>query len=275
MQSNLPTPECRDHHQFTGHRPVRPVPDGQEKLMQTPVILASEPGASMAPGSLAEAASRPAVEISHLRKTYGPLVAVDDVSFSVTEGEIFGILGPNGAGKTTTVECAIGLRSPDSGTVRLMGIDPQADKAQVHQTTGVQLQSGAFPAKLRVGEIIDMYRSFYRHPADVGELAGALGLGWRDGDCRRGSDFATGVVRGLTDSALIPRLACDGDPVTRPTRLPITSAMGARVSASTPAIHSDPGRARTRRDCQHAAFRYRSFPARGNARTRHRRPYPV
>jgi ABC-2 type transport system ATP-binding protein len=145
--------------------------------MHTLDTLASEPGAWMAPGSQAEAAGTPAVEISHLRKTYGQLVAVGDVSFSVTEGEIFGILGPNGAGKTTTVECAIGLRSPDSGTIRLMGIDPQAGKAQIHQITGVQLQSGAFPAKLRVGEIIDMYRSFYRHPADAGELAGALGLG--------------------------------------------------------------------------------------------------
>ncbi len=153
------------------------MPGGQEKLMQTPDTLSSEPGASMAPGSQAEAASGPAVEISHLRKTYGPLVAVDDVSFSVAEGEIFGILGPNGAGKTTTVECAVGLRSPDSGTIRLIGVDPQADKARIHEITGVQLQSGAFPAKLRVGEIIDLYRSFYRHPADVGELAGALGLG--------------------------------------------------------------------------------------------------
>jgi ABC-2 type transport system ATP-binding protein len=117
-----------------------------------------------------------AVEISHLRKTYGPLIAVDDVSFSVTEGEIFGILGPNGAGKTTTVECAIGLRTPDSGTIRLLGLDPQADKARIHEITGVQLQLSAFPGKLRVGEIIEMYRSFYRHPADVGELVEALGL---------------------------------------------------------------------------------------------------
>ena len=92
-------------------------------------------GAAVMSGTAAApvpARARPAVEIAHLRKTYGPLVAVDDVSFSVTEGEIFGILGPNGAGKTTTVECAIGLRSPDSGTIRLMGLDPQADKAQVH-----------------------------------------------------------------------------------------------------------------------------------------------
>jgi ABC-2 type transport system ATP-binding protein len=144
--------------------------------MQAAAALASEPGASKSPDSQAEAASRPAVEISHLRKTYGPLVAVDDVSFSVAEAEIFGILGPNGAGKTTTVECAIGLRSPESGTIRLMGMDPHVDKAQIHEIVGVQLQSGAFPAKLRVGEIIDMYRSFYLHPADVSELAEALGL---------------------------------------------------------------------------------------------------
>ncbi len=144
--------------------------------MQTAVTPESDPGASMAPGSEAKPTSQPAVAIEHLRKTYGSLVAVDDVSFSVSEGEIFGILGPNGAGKTTTVECAIGLRSPDSGTIRLMGLDPHADKARVHEFTGVQLQSGAFPAKLRVGEIMDMYRSFYPHPADVSELAGALGL---------------------------------------------------------------------------------------------------
>ena len=123
-----------------------------------------------------EAAGRPAVEIAHLRKTYGALVAVDDVSFSVAEGEIFGILGPNGAGKTTTVECAIGLRSPDSGTIRLMGLDPRADRDRVHEIVGVQLQESAFPAKLRVGEIIEEFRSFYRHPADVTELVVALGL---------------------------------------------------------------------------------------------------
>jgi ABC-2 type transport system ATP-binding protein len=116
------------------------------------------------------------VEAEHLRKTYGELIAVDDVSFSVAEGEIFGILGPNGAGKTTIVECAIGLRSPDSGTVRLLGLDPQADRDRVHQVVGVQLQAGALPAKLRVGEILRMYQSFYPDPADVGELTEALGL---------------------------------------------------------------------------------------------------
>src|SRR5271156_4618596 len=106
----------------------------------------------------AAAGSGPAVQIEHLRKTYGPLVAVDDVSFSVGEGEIFGILGPNGAGKTTTVECAIGLQSPDAGTIRLMGLDPQADRDEVHEIVGVQLQTGALPPTLRVGEILHMYR---------------------------------------------------------------------------------------------------------------------
>src|SRR5580658_2921028 len=124
----------------------------------------------------AQAADRPTVEIEHLRKTYGTLVAVDDVSFSVAEGEIFGILGPNGAGKTTTVECAIGLRSPDSGTIRLMGLDPQADRDKVHEIVGVQLQESSLPAKLRVGEILDMYQSFYREPADVTGLIEVLGL---------------------------------------------------------------------------------------------------
>src|SRR6202522_586702 len=132
-----------------------------------------------------QVASAPAVEIAHLRKTYGPLVAVDDVSFSVAEGEIFGILGPNGAGKTTTAECAVGLRSPDSGTIRLMGLDPHADAARIHEIVGVQLQASALPDKLRVGEILDMYRSFYREPADVGELIEVLGLAGKRKDYYR------------------------------------------------------------------------------------------
>jgi ABC-2 type transport system ATP-binding protein len=124
----------------------------------------------------------PAVEITHLRKTYGALVAVDDVSLSVAEGEIFGILGPNGAGKTTTVECAIGLRNADSGTVRLLGLDPRTERDEIREIVGVQLQTGAQPGKLRVGEILEEYQSFYREPADVGELMDVLGLTAKRGD---------------------------------------------------------------------------------------------
>jgi ABC-2 type transport system ATP-binding protein len=124
----------------------------------------------------------PAVQITHLRKTYGALVAVDDVSLSVAQGEIFGILGPNGAGKTTTVECAIGLRHADAGTIRLLGLDPRTDRDEIHEVVGVQLQTGALPGKLRVSEILEEYRSFYREPADVGELIEVLGLGAKRGD---------------------------------------------------------------------------------------------
>ena len=117
-----------------------------------------------------------AIEVSHLRKTYGDTVAVDDVSFSVAEGGIFGILGPNGAGKTTTVECVIGLRIPDAGKISVMGLDPQLDREELHTIVGVQLQASALPAKLKVGEILDLYRSFYHDPASVEELLDVLGL---------------------------------------------------------------------------------------------------
>jgi ABC-2 type transport system ATP-binding protein len=117
-----------------------------------------------------------AVHIEHLRKTYGAVVAVDDLSLSVAEGEIFGILGPNGAGKTTTVECVLGLRSPDAGSIRVLGLDPGRDRAELHLLMGAQLQESAQPAKLRVGEILEQYRSYYRDPADVRELIDGLGL---------------------------------------------------------------------------------------------------
>lgn len=118
----------------------------------------------------------PALVVEHLRKTYPGTVAVDDVTFTVEAGEIFGILGPNGAGKTTTVECVIGLRTPDSGTIRVMAFDPRVDRAQVHAIVGAQLQASALQPQLKVAEILGLYRSFYRDPADVGELLDALGL---------------------------------------------------------------------------------------------------
>jgi ABC-type branched-subunit amino acid transport system ATPase component len=122
-----------------------------------------------------------AVEIAHLRKAYGAVVAVDGISFTVADGEIAGILGPNGAGKTTTAECVIGLRRPDAGRVRVLGLDPLADGARLHEVVGVQLQAGQLPARLRVREILQLYRSFYRDPADAGELLEVFGLaGKRD-----------------------------------------------------------------------------------------------
>jgi ABC-2 type transport system ATP-binding protein len=130
-------------------------------------------------------AAHPVIEVSRLRKTYAETVAVDDVSLSVSRGEIFGILGPNGAGKTTTVACAVGLRSADSGSIRIMGLDPIADREQLHLTVGVQLQASALQPRLRVGEILDLYRSFYPDPADGAELTRTLGLAEKCGDFYR------------------------------------------------------------------------------------------
>ena len=116
------------------------------------------------------------IEVRNLRKTYGDTVAVDDISFTVAEGEIFGILGPNGAGKSTTVECVEGLRKPDHGAISVLGLDPRRDRAEVTQLLGAQLQASQLPAKLRVAEALDLYSSFYRVPAEWRGLLEVLGL---------------------------------------------------------------------------------------------------
>lgn len=120
--------------------------------------------------------SGPVIEVSHLYKRYRQHVAVQDVSFTVESGEIFGIVGPNGAGKTTTVECVAGLRTPDSGLVRVLGYDPQRDRAALTQRVGVQLQQSQLPEKITVWEALDLYRSFYRTPANVLRLLEDMGL---------------------------------------------------------------------------------------------------
>jgi ABC-2 type transport system ATP-binding protein len=116
------------------------------------------------------------IEVSNLHKRYGGTVAVDDVSFTVERGEIFGILGPNGAGKTTTVECVEGLRTPDRGTVSVLGLDPRHDREELTQRVGVQLQQSELPEKMKVAEALEFYSSFYREPADWERLIDDLGL---------------------------------------------------------------------------------------------------
>ncbi|MEV6906394.1 ABC transporter ATP-binding protein [Amycolatopsis sp. NPDC051071] len=118
----------------------------------------------------------PLIEVTNLRKTYGEHVAVDDVSFHVEQGEIFGILGTNGAGKTTTVECLQGLRTPDSGSISVLGLDPKADHTALRQRLGSQLQESRLPEKLKVHEALDLYASFYTNPADPADLLAKLGL---------------------------------------------------------------------------------------------------
>ena len=118
----------------------------------------------------------PVIEVEHLRKRYGETLAVDDVSLSVEDGEIFGILGPNGAGKTTTVESITGLRERDHGTISVLGLDPRRDRDALQRVVGVQLQDSGLPERLRVGEALDLYASFYSAPADPNELLEILGL---------------------------------------------------------------------------------------------------
>lgn len=118
----------------------------------------------------------PIVELTGLRKQYGRVRAVDDVSFTVAEGEIFGILGPNGAGKSTTVECIAGLRVGDAGAARVAGVDPWVDRDEVTRILGVQLQESQLQPKITVEEALRLWSAFYATPRPWEELAERLGL---------------------------------------------------------------------------------------------------
>lgn len=116
------------------------------------------------------------IEVRNLQKKYGGKTAVADVSFTVGEGEIFGVLGPNGAGKTTTVESIAGLRIGDGGSVRVAGLDPWTDRAGVTSILGVQLQESQLQPKITSAEAVALYASFYDSPADGDELLARLGM---------------------------------------------------------------------------------------------------
>jgi ABC-type multidrug transport system, ATPase component len=125
----------------------------------------------------------PIIEVKHLHKRYGDVVAVDDASLTVEQGEILGILGRNGAGKTTTVEIMVGLRPRDRGEVTVLGLDPARDRAELVRRIGVQLQQSELPARMRVWEALDLYASFYPDPADWRELLAEWGLSARRNAC--------------------------------------------------------------------------------------------
>ena len=117
------------------------------------------------------------IRVNSLRKTYGDLVAVDNVSFEVQPGEVFGLLGPNGAGKTTTVEVLEGLRKPDSGEVSVLGIDVIGHPDDLRPRIGVSLQTAALYPKLNVVEVLELFRSFYPGGRPVDELVELMDLG--------------------------------------------------------------------------------------------------
>ena len=114
--------------------------------------------------------------VEGLHKTYGAIKAVDGVDLIVEEGEIFGMVGPNGAGKTTTIECIEGLRTPDSGKITVLGMDPQKQGSDLYELIGMQLQGSSLYPHIKVGEALELFSSFYSHPAPKDELLERLGL---------------------------------------------------------------------------------------------------
>ncbi len=119
--------------------------------------------------------SEAAVQVVNFRKRYGPVVAVDNISFEVSRGEIFGLLGPNGAGKTSTLEALEGLRSADGGTLRVMGVDPTREAHKLRDIIGVQLQTSGLPGSMTVREAMRFFCAYHRVPERV-DLLQRLGL---------------------------------------------------------------------------------------------------
>ncbi len=147
----------------------------------------------------------PIIEVEHLRKVYGQVVAVDDVSLSVAEGEIFGMLGPNGAGKTTTVECLQGLRTADSGRVRVIGLDPKTQAHALRPLIGSQLQESALPDRIKVWEALDLFASVSKTSVDWRLLLQQWGL-----EQKRGASF--GALSGGQRQRLFIALALVNNP---------------------------------------------------------------
>jgi ABC-2 type transport system ATP-binding protein len=149
--------------------------------------------------------TQPVIAVEGLEKSYGSVRAVDAISFEVAEGEIFGVVGPNGAGKTTTIECLEGLRAPDGGRVRVLGLDPRQDGDALRERIGAQLQESALPARLRVGEAMRLFASFYTCPLEPEAILEGLGLADR-------KNVAYADLSGGQKQRLSIALALVGDP---------------------------------------------------------------
>jgi ABC-2 type transport system ATP-binding protein len=147
-------------------------------------------------------ASGPAIEVRDLRKTYGGLEAVRGIDFDVSRGDIYGLLGPNGAGKTSTVEILEGYRSRSSGSVSVLGYDPQTRPRELRRRVGIVLQSSGIYSQVRVAEVITHFAGFYPHPRDVDEVIELVGLGEKrderarklSGGQRRRLDLALALI---------------------------------------------------------------------------------
>jgi len=135
------------------------------------------PGAAPGLGlDLPTVTAAPVVEVRDLVKRYGGTAVVDHLTLRAARGAVTAVLGPNGAGKTTTIECCEGLRVPDSGTVRVLGLDPVADAVTLRPRVGVMLQDSGLPAQKRAGDVLAHVARMYRDPWPVADLTERLGL---------------------------------------------------------------------------------------------------
>lgn len=116
------------------------------------------------------------IKIHDLCKAYGNTQAVNSVSISVKRGEVFGLLGANGAGKSTTIECVLGTKKFDSGSISILGMNPQTERKELFQRVGVQFQESNYQDKLTVGELCEVTQALYKHPSDYMELLKQFGL---------------------------------------------------------------------------------------------------
>ncbi len=126
---------------------------------------------------MSAAAPEPAISVVGLAKHYGPIRAVDGLSFDVGRGEVFGLLGPNGAGKTTTVETLEGYRTPDEGSVRVLGLDPVRAAAALRPRIGVMLQEGGLYPGLKPLELLNLFAAYYDDAESPHALLDTVGLG--------------------------------------------------------------------------------------------------
>jgi ABC-2 type transport system ATP-binding protein len=147
----------------------------------------------------------PAIEVSDLRKSYGPVEAVRGVSFTVQRGEVFGLLGPNGAGKTTTVEILEGYRQRSSGEARVLGSDPAAGERELKQRVGIVLQTAGFYPRLTVHEAVSHVAKAYPDPRDPSETISMVGLA-------ESADTRSNRLSGGQQRRLDLALALVGDP---------------------------------------------------------------
>ncbi|MEY8238496.1 ABC transporter ATP-binding protein [Lachnospiraceae bacterium 66-29] len=118
-----------------------------------------------------------AIKVEHLSKSYGNLRVIDNLNLSVKSGTVYGLLGANGAGKSTTIECVLGIKKADIGTVSILEHDPQKDRTHLFQKVGVQFQESSYQAEIKVGELCEETACLYKNPTDWQKLCREFGIG--------------------------------------------------------------------------------------------------